>query len=300
MRQGTIGRQAGVYNFGAALNITQNWLGFNVRTRKVLNDFGVIRWYQYLVQFVVFELNRIIRAINVPRPAFFRPVTTASPRAGDGGLGGNGTAAEGLAAAYGGDSVYGGDAYYGGDGGAGDVYGDIADVPNELVGGFDGATGLDAELQDAAAEGEDGGAGAAQQPVLQATFSPGGLLPGASVLAMQRPSVALYAAGGAGTGGQQAAAGSSRRRRDASGAEQTQIPFRAGGQQRASTGVLSGGDVSQLLGAAAAGQQVQQDRAGTGSGAGLGTIVSGGSSEQGSTELLRGLDNLQRGGAGRG
>ena len=40
VRQGTIGREAGVYNFGAALNITQNWLGFNVRTRKVLNDFG--------------------------------------------------------------------------------------------------------------------------------------------------------------------------------------------------------------------------------------------------------------------
>jgi hypothetical protein len=40
VRQGTIGREAGVYNFGAALNITQNWLGFNVRTRKILNDFG--------------------------------------------------------------------------------------------------------------------------------------------------------------------------------------------------------------------------------------------------------------------
>jgi hypothetical protein len=33
----------------AAVNLTRVQLGFNVNVRRVLNDFGVIRWYQYLV-----------------------------------------------------------------------------------------------------------------------------------------------------------------------------------------------------------------------------------------------------------
>jgi len=62
-RSGELGLPAGQYNFGAALNITNPWLGFNVQTRRLLNDFGVQQWYQYTNNLILNELLRIQGAL---------------------------------------------------------------------------------------------------------------------------------------------------------------------------------------------------------------------------------------------
>jgi hypothetical protein len=62
-RSGEIGPPAGVYNFGAALNVTRLFLGYNAATRRVLNDFGVQNWYNYLSNFAQIELFRIGAAL---------------------------------------------------------------------------------------------------------------------------------------------------------------------------------------------------------------------------------------------
>lgn len=62
-RSGELGLPAGQYNFGASLNITNPWLGFNVQTRRLLNDFGVQQWYQYTNNLILNELLRIQGAL---------------------------------------------------------------------------------------------------------------------------------------------------------------------------------------------------------------------------------------------
>jgi hypothetical protein len=46
LRAGVLGRPPGVYNLGRTYNLTRQQLGFSTRLRKVLNDFGVQKWYQ--------------------------------------------------------------------------------------------------------------------------------------------------------------------------------------------------------------------------------------------------------------
>ncbi|GLI62050.1 hypothetical protein VaNZ11_004477, partial [Volvox africanus] len=63
---GYVGPSPGVYQAGVGLNLTRVWLGFNLNARKILQEFGVIRWYAYLVQFLSFELSRVARALVSP------------------------------------------------------------------------------------------------------------------------------------------------------------------------------------------------------------------------------------------
>jgi hypothetical protein len=62
-REGTFGPPPGEYNFGAAVNITNPYLGFNAQLNRIANDFGVQQWYQYLGQLVINELFRIQAAL---------------------------------------------------------------------------------------------------------------------------------------------------------------------------------------------------------------------------------------------
>lgn len=43
MEGGYLGRDPGVYQAGTALNLTRIWLGFSLNSRRVLQDFGVVR-----------------------------------------------------------------------------------------------------------------------------------------------------------------------------------------------------------------------------------------------------------------
>jgi hypothetical protein len=52
-----------VYNFGTSVNITRAWLGFNLATRRVVNDFGLKNWYNFLADWAQLELVRIGSAI---------------------------------------------------------------------------------------------------------------------------------------------------------------------------------------------------------------------------------------------
>jgi len=53
----------GVYNFGAAVNITTPNLGFSALTYQLLDDFGVQQWYQFVGNLVLNELLRIQTAL---------------------------------------------------------------------------------------------------------------------------------------------------------------------------------------------------------------------------------------------
>ncbi|GLC49131.1 hypothetical protein PLESTB_000185800 [Pleodorina starrii] len=65
---GYLGPSPAVYQAGVGLNLTRVWLGFNLQARRLLQDFGLIRWYAYLVQFLSFELDRIAVALVAPNP----------------------------------------------------------------------------------------------------------------------------------------------------------------------------------------------------------------------------------------
>ena len=54
---------AGVYNFGAAVNVTTPYLGVSLATARILNDFGVQQWYQFVGNLVLNELLRIQAAL---------------------------------------------------------------------------------------------------------------------------------------------------------------------------------------------------------------------------------------------
>lgn len=58
-----IGPRAAIYNYGYALNVTQVFLGFGLNTQRLLQDFGVTRWYNYLSAIIGLELVRIIDAL---------------------------------------------------------------------------------------------------------------------------------------------------------------------------------------------------------------------------------------------
>lgn len=53
----------GVYNFGAAANLTTPNLGFSALTYQLLDDFGVQQWYQFVGNLVLNELLRIQTAL---------------------------------------------------------------------------------------------------------------------------------------------------------------------------------------------------------------------------------------------
>ncbi|GFH12821.1 uncharacterized protein HaLaN_08579, partial [Haematococcus lacustris] len=63
IRGGYLGGRPGVFDFGTAVNLTRVQLGFNVNARRVLNDFGVTRWYDYLVSFLGFLFLRASRTL---------------------------------------------------------------------------------------------------------------------------------------------------------------------------------------------------------------------------------------------
>eukprot|EP00879_Flechtneria_rotunda_P004220 GHRR01004468.1.p1 GENE.GHRR01004468.1~~GHRR01004468.1.p1 ORF type:complete len:443 (+),score=94.05 GHRR01004468.1:532-1860(+) len=62
-RNGEIGPPADVYSFGAAVNVTVPYLGYSANLQKLLNDFGVQQWYQFLGNLVLNELLRIQAAL---------------------------------------------------------------------------------------------------------------------------------------------------------------------------------------------------------------------------------------------
>lgn len=73
MRSDFIGPEPGVYNYGSVFNLTRTFWGFDVRSRKLLNDFGATKWYAELVNFVVFQVSRYI-------PVLIRLVTVTGSR----------------------------------------------------------------------------------------------------------------------------------------------------------------------------------------------------------------------------
>jgi hypothetical protein len=62
-RKGTFGPPPGEYNFGAAVNITNPYLGFNAQLNRLANDFGVQQWWQFTGQLIINELFRIQSAL---------------------------------------------------------------------------------------------------------------------------------------------------------------------------------------------------------------------------------------------
>lgn len=62
-RNGNIGPPAGEYNFGAAMNVTAPYIGFNFQLQRLANDFGVQQWWQFLANYALAELLRIQRAL---------------------------------------------------------------------------------------------------------------------------------------------------------------------------------------------------------------------------------------------
>ncbi len=248
----------------------------------------MLRWYQYLVQFVVFELNRIIRAINVPRPAFLVPVaapasetssssrTSASSEAVVGGLEGGASGMQGsAAAAEAGDSTY----------------GSLEDVPQDLLlaggaGGAGSGGGGDSSSASAAA-GQAGGGVAGQQPLVQASFTTGGLVPQTRVVEMQRPSAALP------QGGSTASGTGSRGARDAAGAL-IQRPLQAAAGSSGAGPGFPQASLDQLLDSAAAGGAGGAGGSGGsissgGADGGGGVLVQSSGSESGDPQLLAGL-----------
>ncbi|WIA29474.1 hypothetical protein OEZ86_011975 [Tetradesmus obliquus] len=62
-REGVLGPPASQYNFGAAVNITNPYLGFNAQLNRIANDFGVQQWWQFTGQLIINELVRIQAAL---------------------------------------------------------------------------------------------------------------------------------------------------------------------------------------------------------------------------------------------
>ncbi|KAJ9507128.1 hypothetical protein QJQ45_004717 [Haematococcus lacustris] len=89
IRGGYLGGRPGVFDFGTAVNLTRVQLGFNVNARRVLNDFGVTRWYDYLVSFLGFLFLRASRTLlSTPVNTLLRNanVNVSAPGAAAGGL----------------------------------------------------------------------------------------------------------------------------------------------------------------------------------------------------------------------
>lgn len=97
---------AGLYDFGAAVNVTTPYLGVSLQTARILNDFGVQQWYQFLGNFVLNELLRIQAALltgavdsRILTTAAQDQANAAAAAGGNGTTGGNGTSvARGVAA----------------------------------------------------------------------------------------------------------------------------------------------------------------------------------------------------------
>jgi hypothetical protein len=62
-RNGVLGPPASQYNFGAAVNVTNPYLGFTAQLNRVANDFGVQQWWQFVGQLIINELVRIQSAL---------------------------------------------------------------------------------------------------------------------------------------------------------------------------------------------------------------------------------------------
>ncbi|KAG2500577.1 hypothetical protein HYH03_001347 [Edaphochlamys debaryana] len=119
---GYLGPAPALYQAGVAANLTRVWLGFNLNARRALNDFGVLRWYAYLVQFLSFELVRASRALIVQaaqQEAVLAARVAAAGGGGGGAGGGNGTAGGGGGGVVGGggNGTAGGGGVVGGGGG---------------------------------------------------------------------------------------------------------------------------------------------------------------------------------------
>jgi hypothetical protein len=249
---------------------------------------GVVRWYQYLVQFVVFELNRIIRAINVPRPAFLVSVATPATAATDQRAPASFAEVADAAAEP---------ADWGSNGVGGIRSGDsgsLDDVPQDLLLGGGGGNGIGGSSEAAGSpaasklgSGVVGGAQQAvqqqqqQQPLVQARFSTGGLIPQTRVVEMQRPAAALQGSRDGGSG--------SSSTRDTDNAL-LQRPEQASSSSRSSGGLMGfvQAGLDQVLDSAAAGSLGAGGVGGAGGGRD-GTVVQSSSSARGDPQLLAGL-----------
>lgn len=94
------------FGAGAALNVTRLYLGYSAGTRRLLNDLGVYRWYNYAGQVAAAELLRIQAAIVTGATPALRTTSGGRltrgggiggfGRGGVGGLAGIGLAMQGL------------------------------------------------------------------------------------------------------------------------------------------------------------------------------------------------------------